>query len=59
MLPRYFISYAHAKGFGNIEITLSQEIESINDISIASSKIEKHLNLERNSIVIMNFIKFN
>lgn len=59
LLVRYFVSYAHTNGFGNIEVTLKNEIKSISDISVASEKIEEHLNLEKNSIVIMNFVKLD
>lgn len=52
----YFVSYAHSKGFGNVEIEVGSEVDikSIQDIK----NIEKYL-IERENVdspLVLNFI---
>ncbi|EST12199.1 hypothetical protein P343_07750 [Sporolactobacillus laevolacticus DSM 442] len=44
-------------GFGNLEHHRTNEIKDINDIQEISKGLEKDLNYQEGSIVIINFIK--
>lgn len=53
---KYFISYAHEHGFGNIEITRKNRIESIDDIADLEKIIqEKYI---YTNVSILNYKSF-
>ena len=60
MKYKYFVSFSHGSktkaGFGNLQISLSCAIKSINDINKVQKMIEEDINFENSSIVIINFI---
>jgi hypothetical protein len=49
----YFVSYAHSRGFGNVEMFLAEPIESYGDVT----RIEQLLNRKGpvQSVVVLNY----
>jgi len=55
---KYFISYLYEDGGGNVDITLEEPIQSIDDIRGIEKVISDEFNLG-DSVTIQNFIKLN
>ena len=51
---KYFVSYMHGKGGGNIEICTSQPITDMQEITEIARRIEKAHSIE--GAAVMNFI---
>ncbi len=54
MSYRYFISYSHQNGFGNLEVQRELEIECIKDITNIAEQIEKEDKAIK-QVIILNF----
>jgi len=55
---KYFISYLYEDGGGNVDITLDEPIQSIDDIRGVEKAISDEFNLG-DSVAIQNFIQLN
>ncbi|WP_235000433.1 hypothetical protein [Virgibacillus dakarensis] len=55
---KYFISYLYEDGGGNVDITLEEPIQSIDDIRGIEMAIGDEFNLG-DSVTIQNFIQLN
>jgi len=55
---KYFISYLYEDGGGNVDITLEEPIQSIDDIRGVEKAISDEFNLG-DSVTIQNFIQLN
>ncbi|WP_449355673.1 hypothetical protein ACUL41_08045 [Virgibacillus natechei] len=55
---KYFISYLYEDGGGNVDITLEEPIQSIDDIRGIEKAIGDEFNLG-DSVTIQNFIQLN
>lgn len=60
----YFLSYsfslaASGFGYGNIEISRTDKIRNMNDISSISRMIEEKNNLPENSVIILDYQLFD
>ncbi|ALX47638.1 hypothetical protein [Lentibacillus amyloliquefaciens] len=55
---KYFISYLYEDGGGNVDITLAEPIQSIDDIRGVEKAISDEFNLG-DSVTIQNFIQLN
>nr|DAH10986.1 MAG TPA: hypothetical protein [Caudoviricetes sp.] len=51
---KYFVSFAHARGFGNTFVTSEQKLTE-NDINDIQTKIKEQFNTE--GCIILNFIE--
>ena len=51
---KYFVSYAHLRGFGNIFVYSTQKLTE-NDINDIQTKIKEQFNIE--GCIILNFIE--
>jgi len=49
----YFISYSHSRGFGNVEVNMSDEMIDIDAIHSLAKEIEESLSLK--DVMIINF----
>ncbi|MGJ9459947.1 hypothetical protein [Oceanobacillus sp. CF4.6] len=52
---KYFVSYIYSEGWGNIDVTLNEPIQSIDDIRSLEQAIAENLELDE-SICVQNFI---
>ena len=55
---KYFISYLYEDGGGNVDITLQEPIQSIDDIRGVEKAISDEFDLG-DSVTIQNFIQLN
>ena len=55
---KYFISYLYENGGGNVDITLEEPIQSIDDIRGVEKAISDEFDLG-DSVTIQNFIQLN
>ncbi|WP_010531177.1 hypothetical protein [Lentibacillus jeotgali] len=55
---KYFISYLYEDGGGNVDITLEEPIQSIDDIRGVEKAISDEFNLG-DSVTIQNLIQLN
>ncbi|WP_010529454.1 hypothetical protein [Lentibacillus jeotgali] len=55
---KYFISYLYEDGGGNVDLTLEEPIQSIDDIRGVEKAISDEFNLS-DSVTIQNFIQLN
>lgn len=49
----YFVSYAHSKGFGNVEVKVEDEMVDIDAVQTLALEIAESLGIE--NVVILNF----
>jgi len=52
---KYFVSYVYAEGWGNIDVTLPEPIQNIDDIRSMEQAITENQELDE-SICVQNFI---
>jgi len=52
---KYFVSYIYSDGWGNIDVTLTEPIQSIDDIRSMEEAISENQELDE-SVCVQNFI---
>ena len=52
---KYFVSYSHERGFGNMSLTLEEKIKSHEDITLITEYIKQE---GRKQVIILNFVQF-
>ncbi|OZU88649.1 hypothetical protein CIL03_10180 [Virgibacillus indicus] len=52
---KYFVSYIYSEGWGNIDVTLTEPIQNIDDIRSMEQAIAENQELDE-SVCVQNFI---
>lgn len=52
---KYFVSYIYSEGWGNIDVTLTEPIQNIDDIRSMEQAIAENQDLDE-TICVQNFI---